>query len=477
MMFGADVCSEVEAVGEHVAALCAALDPGLVGDHEIEPVFDALVAMGKRIDGAVVRLTARYEAAGAWKHNGERSAADDVARKTGTSPATARRRAETSKRLAELSDTDRAVADGELSSEQAEQVASGASASPDDEGDLLDSARKEPLPALRRKAAQSRARADRDRTARQRRLHARRRVSRWIDDDGLYNLLTKLTPELGAEIDAFLKPRIDQRYADARHAGRYESYEAYAADVIADLLTGRAQRTTTSPGSTSPDPAAPDPASAGSTPPDEPPSAGQSKRSSNPAVRPDRKVIATIDLHALNRGRVTDGETCEIAGVGPVPVPLVRSMLSDAFLTLVIKDGVDIIHVTHLGRQVTAHQRSALEARGYRCEVDGCGSTHHLEIDHVTGWTLTETTTVDDLAWLCAHHHDRKTRENLILEGPTGHRRLVPRTGPARAANTTTSHADGDAGANRLEPDADDHTPEPDNAGPPSQPDLFTTAT
>ena len=400
-MFVGGVVERVQQVHDAVAALCAELDPDLVGDHELEGVFDGLVAMGRRVDGAVLRLTARYDQLGAWKRAGERSAADHRARKTGTSPAVARRAGETSKRLAGLPGTDRALAEGQLSAAQADQVASGAAASPQDEQDLLDVARREGLHNLRRRAAEARARADGDREARHRRQHRARRLSRWIDEDGLYNLLLKTTPERGAEIDAFLKPRIDRCFADARNAGRFEPVEAYAADVTADLLTG-----TTTAG-------AGDEAAA---------------RSSNPAVRADRKVIATIDVTALNRGWVQDGETCVIAGVGPVSVPVVRAMLADAFVALVITNGLDVANITHLGRQVTAHQRSALEHRGYACEIDGCGSTHHLDIDHVTGWTLTHTTRLDDLAWLCGHHHNHKTRHNLILQGPIGKRHLTPRT-------------------------------------------------
>lgn len=32
------------------------------------------------------------------------------------------------------------------------------------------------------------------------------------------------------------------------------------------------------------------------------------------------------------------------------------------------------------------------------------------EIDHTRDWARTHTTTLDDLAGLCAHDHDRKTR-------------------------------------------------------------------
>src|SRR3546814_9583822 len=43
-------------------------------------------------------------------------------------------------------------------------------------------------------------------------------------------------------------------------------------------------------------------------------------------VRPEKKVIALVDVEALNRGRVEGDETCEVAGVGPVAVSAVRRL-------------------------------------------------------------------------------------------------------------------------------------------------------
>jgi hypothetical protein len=400
-MFDTEVRGEVERVASVVADLCDAIDPNAINLGDVPAVFEQLVRMSKLIDGATVRMTARYEEAGEWKRNGARSAADDIARKTGKSPSQAKRSLGTSQKLAKLPGTDNALRKGDLSADQADQVASGAAVSPEDEDDLLDTARNESMHALRRKAADARARADHDRQARARRLHGMRRVSRWTDEDGLYNLLLKTTPEVGASIDAHLKPGIDQAYADARDAGRFEDYEAYAADVVAGLLTGQTNGATTRSGQ---------------------------------AVRPDRKVIATVDAAALRRGTLEGDETCVIAGVGPVSVNAVRALLGDAALAVVFEDGVDILNVTHFGHQVTAHQRTALEARGYRCEV--CGATSHLDIDHVTGFTITKTTRLDDLSWLCRHHHHRKTYEDLVLVGPVGHRRLVPRP-PTDGSNSS----------------------------------------
>lgn len=414
----------VVALRATVGSLCRALDPNTIGLADVSGVFDDLVAMGKLVDGAITRLSARYEEAGRWKQHGAKSAADDIARRTGTGVGAAKKKLETSKRLKRLPKTDNAVREGELSDEQADAISGGADASPDDEDDLLDAAHKQPLHDLRRRAGDARGKADRDDTARRKRQHQLRRLSTWNDEDGMYNLRLTVVPEKGAEIDAALAPLIDQHFADARNAGRFEPRERYAADAVADALTGASG-------------GAARPTDGTLRPTEGPPTEDLAPRAKAPAARPDRKVIATIDLAALNRGHLEGEETCDIAGVGPVPVSVVRSMLSDAFLALVIKDGVDVLNVTHLGRQVTAHQRTALEARGYRCEVEGCGSTHHLQLDHNLGWALTQTTELDDMSWLCGHDHDRKTRENLILVGPVGRRRLVPRTGPPPPEPTT----------------------------------------
>ena len=151
--------------------------------------------------------------------------------------------------------------------------------------------------------------------------------------------------------------------------------------------------------------------------------------------RRESKIIAVIDATALNRGRTEGGETCEIAGVGPVPVSAVRALVPDAFLSYVVKDGVDVRTVVHVGRQVTAHQRTALEARGYHCERPGCASRHLLEIDHISGWAITKTTRLDDLAWLCPHDHDLKTRYGFRIKGPPGRRRWLRPDGTLAAGH------------------------------------------
>ncbi len=411
-----------------VRDVCGRLDPNAVGLHEAPGLFDDLVACQRLTGGAVTRMTARYEEAGAWKRNGARSPEDDVARKTGTGTSRARRRLATSRRLANQPGTDNALRNGDVSDEQADDVSDAAATAPDSEDELLRSAREEPRHQLRKRAAEAKARADKDREATRRRLHAQRCTRRWNDPDGMGNLLLRLPADEMAEVDAALKGPVDRALADARHAGRFEPVEAYAADVVKQRLLG-------------------------TTDTEQPARPSQ-------AVRPDKKVIAHVDVAALNRGRVLDGERCEIAGVGPVSLTALRSLLADAHLALVISDGVDVRNVTHLGRQVTAHQRTALEARGGACEF--CGSTFRVEIDHIEGWALSHTTTLDDLSLKCWHCHDRKTRLGLRETGPPGNRRFL--------------HPDGTPWRAPPRPDAPDGSraqPQPD----PVQEDLFTTAT
>jgi hypothetical protein len=149
------------------------------------------------------------------------------------------------------------------------------------------------------------------------------------------------------------------------------------------------------------------------------PALGWAKRSR----RPDTKVIVLIDYEALRRGHAEAEEVCEIAGVGPIPVATATSMMADACGAAVVTNGVDVFSVAHLGRSVSAHQRSALEARGYRCEVPGCGATRALEIDHLDDWRHSFQTHLARLAWLCRAHHLDKTHRGWRLEGPVGDRR------------------------------------------------------
>jgi hypothetical protein len=263
------------------------------------------------------------------------------------------------------------------------------------------------LPELREECRRTKAGADPDPEATWRRVRAGRHLRRRTDAEGAYCLALRTTAEDGARLDAALAPVIERRRAEARGAGVAEGPEACAADALVEAVThGTAN-------------------------------------GARPSRGAEAKVLALVDYEALRRGSVAGEERCELAGVGPVPVSTVRAMLTDAFLALVVTDGVDVYSVAHAGRQVSAHQRSALEARGYRCEVPGCGVRHHLELDHLAGWAVTRRTALDDLAWECRHHHRLKTHAGYRLAGPPTARRWLGPDGTVVTADHTPPPATG----------------------------------
>jgi hypothetical protein len=115
-------------------------------------------------------------------------------------------------------------------------------------------------------------------------------------------------PDAGAQTMAALAPPRDRLFNQARTEGRREPIGAYAADALVDAVCPK-------PG-------------------------GDESGDNPPPSRGGAKVIARVDLPALLRGHPVEGETCEIAGFGPVAVSAVRDLLdaADPFLAAVVTD-------------------------------------------------------------------------------------------------------------------------------------------
>jgi hypothetical protein len=380
---------DLTAATESLAALVAGLDAGDL------PASDGphLVELGAKIErlGHAVRLagTARVAAAGTWQGKGDRSAAEWLARTTGTSMSEAIGAVATAKQLDRLPATAAAVRRGELSPEQAKEVTAAAAADPTAEARLLQHAGQGSLGELRNECKRVRAAADLDPEATHRRIHQARHVRSRTDADGTWVMTVRGTTASGARILSGLRHRADGIFREARRAGRRDAEEAYLFDALEQVCAD--------------------------------PGAG--------AVLPkgaNAKVIVRIDWAALVRGRPIDGEVCEIAGVGPVPVSVVRELSEDAFVAAVITKGTDICSVTHLGRRHTALQVTAMQWRDPECTRLGCSNTVRLEYDHREDWAHTHVTRVDQSDRLCHHDHRLKTESGWMLERGTGKRRMLP---------------------------------------------------
>lgn len=347
-------------------------------------------ARAEHLAAACKALAAKRVAeSGAWRSNGAKSAAHWMALKTGTSVGSAVQVLETASRLSELPKTEKAVRSGRLSEAQAKEIASAAATSPASESELLQVVR-EGMTTLRESCARVKAAAVSDESARYDRIHRRRRLRNWTDADGAFHLEALLTPDAGAKVLAALEPYRERIFHEARKQGRREPYEAYAADALVALAEDKRN------------------------------GAGNGRKG------PGTLVHVFVDHAALVRGHTKGGETCEIAGVGPVPVATARALANDAFLRVLVRDGTDITAVSGLGRTIPTRLRTAVTARDRKCGVWGCEHSDHLQIDHIVQVTDGGPTSLANLWRLCPHHHDLKTYRGYRVVGGPGERTLVP---------------------------------------------------
>ena len=346
----------------------------------------------------------------AWKQQGERSEANWMAKVTGTSVGNAAGMLETGRRLKELSGTDRALRSGQLSSDQAKEIASTAAENPKFEAELLQAAQKETLTSLKDRCLKIRATSTDNEVARHEALHKSRYFRTWKDHEGATRLEGRLAPEAAAVILAALEPYKNQAFTNARKAGRRERYDAYAADAL--LAMARDARS------------------------------GFARSGSKKAGErccPSAMIHVRVDHSALVRGHATPDEVCEIPGIGPIPVATVKALQTDSVLSVIVTKGADIKAVCHHGRWIPRSLRTALIERDPKCVVPDCNVREHLEIDHIHPVSDKGPTQLDNLARLCVWHHYLKTHHGYHLSGGPGHWDWGPpriKAPPARAFNT-----------------------------------------
>lgn len=421
------------------------LDPDRIDDHDVAQVLADLGRASRLVHGMVAIMARRAAEIRTAERHGSRNAVADLAQATGTSPTAARRLLDTSARLKDQPDVAAAVRDGLLSGEQAEAVADAVAASPTAALDLLDAAATQSVADLKRTCRDTRHAADPDPDATRRRHHVNRSCKTWSESDGEWKAFLSGPADVGARFAAALRSEHDDVFAAARAAGHREPDAAYRLDALLTVMERGAAAAESAPpaaaGTAAPHAAAAaDRTAAAHATPAGDADASADDVAHHPTHRPaptnsgsgqvalrrrsgrQTKVIVLVDAAALRRGSVAGGETCTIAGVGPVPLSAVKRLIPDAHLAYVLRDAHNT-SVVHLGRQATAHQRTALEARGYECAVPTCRSTHLLEIDHVCDWAFSRRTVLDDLDWLCPHHHELKSRKGHRLTGPPGRRR------------------------------------------------------
>lgn len=441
---------------ELVATYANDFDAGLITAAQAVVVVDEAARIEKMAATLKSLAAARAAETDVLEREGDASPAHALARRTGTTVGKASEALRTGKLLVSQPELDAAARRGEVSPEQASAISDAAAADPTAVARLVEKAKQASLAELRNECERTKAAADSDAEERHRRIHAARCARRRSCPDGSAEILYRSTREEVAEVWAVLSGFANQIFHRARLSGQREPSEAYAADgVLAMARTaggGARGGAGAHRGSAGPavdehphQPVVVSGAAAAIGPPPAPVApVGLSLPVRSPVPT---KIVVRVDWAALLRGWVAEGETCEIAGIGPVAVSAVRAMVAtgDPFLAAVVTKGVDVVSVAHLGRRPTAFQQTALEWLAPSCRVEGCDAVARLEFDHRHDWADTHVTLLRWLDPLCSCHHDRKTFDGWALVAGAGKRPLVPPDDPRHPRHQGSSHHEGEA--------------------------------
>jgi uncharacterized protein DUF222 len=380
--------SVVDVLGK-LRPLVAELDVDSL-DEETAAGLAELFAEGERLMAAGRVLAARaLEGGELVRREGFRSAAGWMAAKTGIPVGTAIGTLEMAALLDDLPVTAQAFRAGRLSVAQAREIADAAAACPSAEDELVTAAQKLSLVELREECRRVKAAATADEEERYRRIHRGRYLRSWTERDGAVRLAARLTADEAGRLLARVDARRDEIVAEARRGAWYESLEAHRVDALVDLVCC---------------------------------GTGDGGGMSDPQAM----VHVWVDYDALVRGYTAEGETCEIPGIGPIPVDAARRLADDAILKVIVTKGTEIIAVAHAGRTIPAHVRTALECRDPKCIVPHCDVRRGLEIDHHGPWAATRDTSMENMARLCPWHHYQKSHLGYTYRGGPGTWAWIP---------------------------------------------------
>jgi hypothetical protein len=370
----------VAGIVELVDALCAELavfEPALRSGSDCADLAERLAWAAKSCAAASARAAARAVDCGAHRSRGDARAPEWFARVSGSSAGSARAALDTVVLLNGCPATRDAVAGGEVSLAQAAEIV----AIPEHEPELLAVARGSGLRAVKDTARKRRIEGI-DPEELHAKQHAAREFVHWKDELGMIRFRGALAPIDGMAFVNRLDAQTDREWRAARRDQRNEPRAALAADAFVRLV-------------------------------------GQSSGSGRSTAKSrTTDVVFVVDSRAYQRGHAHPGEPCHVIGGGPIPVNAVKDRMDDAFLKVVLHDGVNIQTVAHRGRRRSAELNTALELGappafdGVVCAEPGCHRTYGLQWDHKDPCANGGLTTLGNMQPLCTPHHVEKTERD-----------------------------------------------------------------
>ncbi|MFN2388325.1 MAG: HNH endonuclease [Actinomycetota bacterium] len=359
----------------------ADLEPGFMTQAEIERTFE-LYSRAERLAAYGKTMLAR------------RMDEAKVARLGGTSIGKAKAVVATGNTLESSPELSQALQQGEVSLDQAVEIASAEQSSPGAAKKLLKVAETRPFHVLRDEARRVKLEAEqhRDLDARQR---AARSARSHTDPLGMVDIHLRFQPHIGTPIVAGAEAEAQRLSRAATAAAKeaelearkgrggpvavpqVEPFERYLADAYAKLLSGSGKGRTTRP-----------------------------------------ELVILVSHEVVRRGwkDVREGEVCKIPGVGPVAPEVAREIARDAFLTGLFFDGKDLRHIKRWSRSKPAEVAIALEL-GEPPTFDGvscvdCGNRFRPEFDHVEPHVALGPSSYENFDPRCRPCHQAKTERD-----------------------------------------------------------------
>ena len=355
-----------------------------------ERLFDDVLAMERSAVALRLRLAARF----AENHGAK--AADDLAKKSGTSKGKAKGTLETAKKLKDQPQVEDALRNGELSEDQASLVADAAAVNPAATGGLLDKAKNSSVNDLRDACGRAKAAADGDEEATHHRIHKQRHFRTGTTSEGAFWGSILGTTVAGADFMAHLQPFRDRIFTRNREAGVHDTSEQMDFDALMAMARAAYGNVTAKPA---------------------PPQAdGEAMPMPPPAPKGPKTVYIVANWDAMVARAQPGEETAYIAGFGNVPVSVVRDVMDDAFLVGVVMKGTEVAKVRRFGRRFPVEVRDALLVKHrFRCSTPGCTNWVRLELDHLKPYAKGGETTYSNGDPKCDTCHDEKTAQDRLL--------------------------------------------------------------
>jgi len=365
------------AVTLHVRETVSAYAADPVPDTDrLEALEEEIVFLAAHIHAAEHRfltLVAEYDRLRGWELGGHRSCAHWLAFRTGFDLGACRERVRAARALVDLPLTSASMSRGELSFSKVRALSRVATA--ENESDLLELARGCTAAQLERVVRGFKLGSRQDEVERERERLESRAFSVFPDEQGMYVVKGRLTPELGVLLMRAIEAASDSLYREKSVSA--ETSSEGSARLRADALGLVAERAL---------------------------AAGLGESTPVSGTKAERyQVLLHVDAETLS----ADGELgqSELEDGTRVSAETSRRLACDASVVS-IGHGSDgsVLDVGRKTRTIPPAVRRALEARDRGCRFPGCG-LRFTDAHHVKHWADGGETSLGNLLLLCSHHH------------------------------------------------------------------------